>query len=177
MFTEHKLSSFRPLEEHLIESDLGPSVEVLRTWSRGILSAREFLEQRHSFGPGYLLGIDGPTQTSQMFSGPYGLKHWPQGYSEFRIYPKAVDRTPAYMAKLIASGKPIVFFVPAGLMKRKSITQEEMLWLLENPSERLKNVTFVFGMYEVLPTSLLQEYSFHRDHRLIESYLHRLLQR
>lgn len=156
------LRELPPLAELVAGAGLKDQVGILRASGKAVIDAKDFLIARKGMGQGYLLAVDGINYTSEIFSSNRGLLQWPDGYREFRIFPKMNGHTPVYLSKIVATEKPIVFLVPPNLMSEPGITQNEMKWFLEDPA-RMKNVTFVFGAYNLFPDEVLKRFNRNRD--------------
>jgi hypothetical protein len=157
------LKPVAPLPQLVREAGLEDKVALLRTHSRGVIGINEFLPMRAELGSGYLLAADRINFTSEFFSRMQGLKHWSDGYREVRVFYRANNHTDEYLSKITQTGKPIVFLVPPNLMDHPGITRNEMLWLLEDPANRMKNVTFVFGAYDIFPEEVIERFGRQRN--------------
>lgn len=138
----------------------GLSEQQLATLGPNVTRADAFVKNRRALGAGFLLAKDKMNGAAEFFSSARGLKHWTDGYEEMGL--KKRVRTPGhveeYMTKITASGKPVVFLVPPDIMRHQGITRAELDWLLAHP-QRLKNVHFVFGAYDLLSPELLDRYN------------------
>jgi len=144
-----------PLDQLMKNTGLESHAALLKEHGKAVMDARAFLKDPVRKAKGFLLATDGLNYTHEFFSSSTGLRHWSRGYREMGIHPKAI-RTAEFMGKITETGEPIVFLVPPNI-KNYPITNNEMQWLLENP-DRMKNVTFVFGAYELIPPEALSRF-------------------
>lgn len=178
---ESVLSAAIPFEMRKIEisaelerSGLQPFQEQLNH-AVATLDVYDFYAQ-YAQSKGYLLGVDSLSESTKLFSSPIHLKHWSDFYREFRIYPKARGHTETVMAELVNSGRLIVFLVPPHLMDEPGLTQNEMLWLLQDPVHRLQNVILVFGAYDFISRANWESFNRTRDWRRLHQALEEFIQ-
>lgn len=157
--TMNGLAPARALEELIAET--GVPAEILRQNSARLMSAHELLRGLRAEAPGYLLGVDRWNGATELFASTARLKCWGDAYHELRIFPRAMNHTRAFLEAATKTGKQIVFLVPPRVLEEKSITRDELMWFLENPA-RMKNVTFVFGAYELFTPALLERHNRNR---------------
>lgn len=133
-------------------SGIAPHVEEIRKHSKGVMTAYDFLSMMGKLHSGYILGVAGAQDTFNVFSEMSGLKPWSVSYREFGIPWSEPEHTRIFMENITRTERPIVFLVPNeySTHPRAKLTRDEMDWLLAAPQERMKNVYFVFGAYDLI---------------------------
>jgi len=158
-------------ESRLVEEDL----EVLSTaLGERILSAEEFMERRQELKGAYALGMSKHKGVYEAICRVCGLKEWVSAYDEKYM---TAGRTAEFLDAITAEDKPIVFFVPPGVLTNalSNHTGKEMEWFLdaarEGRADALKNVYFVFGAYDMVKDDEYDNSLPEERQRLIESAL------
>ncbi|MFA6004473.1 MAG: hypothetical protein WC881_10435 [Elusimicrobiota bacterium] len=135
-----------PLEMQLARTGLSPvQIEAIRTRSRGVLTAPEFL--RSAPAGGLSLGVTDNLDQYAAMVRTAGLVHWKIMYR--KLMGDIRNPRPAqFMERLLALGRPVYVFLPPGQVTEEDYpnTYAELAWLLEHP-ERMRNVQFVSGAY------------------------------
>ena len=133
-------------------SGLEGRIQDIRTHAQAVLTIYDFLREHPTMPPGYLLGLSTFRNASPLVAGMTGLKTWETTYRE--LFGRTMEGPMhEFMGFITRSGRPIVILVPndyAGHSNAKR-TRDEIDWLLAEPKERMKNVYFVFGAYDMLP--------------------------
>ncbi|MBI4919225.1 protein kinase family protein, partial [archaeon] len=145
------------LEQELSLSGLNSEqIRLLRTESSGVIDVEEYLQRIPEFKGDYGLGITNYRYAYVALTKLGGLVDWEEAYQDF--FGNTEPKTGQFMNRLTSSDKKTVFFVPRNVFGYLdySITKSELYWLLENP-ERMKNVVFVFGAYDLIPQERLKE--------------------
>lgn len=132
-------------------------LEFLKKYSRGIVSLTEL----HSLpiSGGFSLGLSARSGIYEMLSERLELNPWTSAYPEFGIdWHKVKNHTEVFLARVQATDKPVVFFLPNKTISYpgKSVTVDELKWFLKS-ADRLKNVYFVFGAYDMITSELEAE--------------------
>ena len=133
-------------------------LELIRRHSKGgrPMGMDEFLATVPLERNGYILGTTGG-HIYDAAAEATGLTHYQEVYGE--LYGKIrVDATDQFMDSLTRSGDPIVFLVPDRALTHPEakMTKEELEWLFAHP-ERMKDVYFVFGAYNVAGAGRTEE--------------------
>jgi hypothetical protein len=81
------------------------------------------------------------------------------------------------MEKITSENAPVVFLVPRNIFHAGTSphTAREMDWLIQNPSARTKNVTFVLGSQQIFAPQFVDEIVRRRGEPEAESVLMNLL--
>jgi len=139
------------LAASLGKSDLtDEQIRLLQKRSRGVMTIYEFLEKhRDAARGGYSLGLSDYMRLYQSVSLACGLVDSETVYG--RMFQRRDARTLEFMPQITSEGKPVVFFVPNDVFSHHEagVTRDELQWLLDNP-DRLKDVYFVFGLYDTV---------------------------
>lgn len=143
------------LERSIQASGMAPHVSELKKHSKGVMTAYDFLKMTGQLRSGYILGLAGAQDTFNVFAEVSGLKPWSVSYREFGIPWSEPDHTRIFMENITRSRQPIVFLVPNDYdtHPRAKLTRDEMAWLLAAPAERMANVIFVFGAYDLISSA------------------------
>jgi hypothetical protein len=139
----------KSLEVLLARTGLPPGrIQAMRTNSRGFMTAQDFLRSprpRNGIG----LGVSDNLDQFDALARAAGLTRWQTLYD---IWFGGFEhpRTEEFMPRATAKGRPVFMFLPSGVVDRElyPYTLSELEWLLARP-ERMKNVTFVVGAYEM----------------------------
>lgn len=133
-------------------SDLdAKTIQFLSSHSRGIFSIGDLLKQK-PFEGGFALGLSAQDGQYEMISERMNVSAWPEAYAYFRIdWKKEKNHTAIFLGKITSTNEPIVFVLPNTLISynKPSITKNEFIWLMNNP-DKMKNVYFVLGGYELI---------------------------
>ncbi len=143
----------KSLTQALASSDVNAAtLATLKNHSAGVVGLKE-LFQRHDLKDAFVLGLSGLRWQYNIIVEYMHFLGWQRAYYEVEIDPlREGNMTPTFMERLTALDHPIVFLVPNATHsygKGDSVTLNEFHWLLQHP-DRMKNVTFVFGAYDLL---------------------------
>lgn len=140
-------------ERELVESGLAPEdLSLIREHSRDVWTMDEFLSRVDGFQPRFRLGLDDFHEAwsairqlvpSLLFN----------AYKTMEVDPKLPNHTELITSRMYNTGDVIVFFVPRAVLTHpgRNATANEMEWFLADRSgQRMKNVIFVFGAYNVM---------------------------
>jgi hypothetical protein len=124
-----------------------------------VMTVHEFLRGADArvHEAGYSLGSDDPNGFYRALVDRAHLQPWETTYRQ--LYDdRSRPRTTDFLDRITAekSDKPVVFFVPPHKPGVKRVTSEELDWLLAHP-DRLKKVSFVFGVSELVSAAKLEE--------------------
>jgi hypothetical protein len=134
-------------------------IESLKKYARDVVSVEGILKTAEPVG-GYSLGLSfiGSVSIYRALSEVLGLTSWPQAYRQVGMNSRVPGQTKYFLDKLEKLGKPIIFFLPNGIFDRQTganVTRAELIWFLENP-DRMQNVTFVTGAYDLVTDRMLE---------------------
>ena len=144
-----RLFTPKGLEYYLEKSGLGnDQIRLLKDKGAGILTVNEFLDRRKDIikDGGISIGLSGDLYKG--ISEASGLSSWDSVY--LKLWGDFEEKTDEFMEHITSSNKPVVFFIPADLLthRERGITKKEFEWLLKDEA-KLKNVYFVFGLYDL----------------------------
>lgn len=151
-----------PMEEMFEAAGLGGQLDHFRAHAGHVETIYEYAGVHRSIGSGYMLAPDRFRGVSEFYPARGGIAHWSEGYREHRLLTYGPNHTANYLEAITATGKPIIFLVPPNVLTKQGITRDEMLWFLAHP-EKMKNVRFVFGAYDVFSEELTARLLFARD--------------
>lgn len=136
------------LETSLRETGLSAShLALIRTMSAGLIDIHQFLREEPS---GVLLGITGPNDIYDTIALLSGTTSWKESYKKFGVDPGESRHTDKFMETLTNQDARIFFLLPSNLWGHSEgiVTKKEVWWLLAHP-DRMRNVVFVLGGYDV----------------------------
>ena len=154
---EKYLSAIRPkaagtLKEQLARVGLsaGQLAEIRRR-SRGFMTVGQLLRSGAAAagGRGLSLGVTDNLDQYTAVVRAAGLVHWKVPYWKW-FGDVNTPRTAEFMERATKGGGPLYMFLPPGLREEEyhPYTFEEFEWLMAHP-DRMKNVRFVLGAYEM----------------------------
>lgn len=141
------------LEKAVQASGLQGKIAEIKEHAQGVMTIYDFLALEPRPGRGYILGLTkdeaGHRDTYQMIGDLINFTTWDAAYRGLfgRQYPP-MER---FMEAITRSGLPIMMLVPKDYDKHPQAkhTRAEIDWFLAAPGERMKNVYFVFGGYDL----------------------------
>ncbi len=156
--------NFRNLGAATLESGLQTNeIVALQKNAAGFCSFEYLLRHRELFLPeervgGYSLGVASYKDHTEPFAAAINLlqlDHFYKAHEDFGIDMNDKNHIDIFMRKLVATGRPIVFFVPPNVYHHKghipvNFVAQEMQWDLDKPGKRARTTTFCFGLYDVL---------------------------
>ncbi len=132
------------------------ALEIIKKHSRGIVAISDL--QSLPISGGYSLGLSARSGIYEMLSEIFNLIPWTTAYPEFGIdWHKVKNHTEIFLSRVYETGRPIIFFLPKKTISYSgiSVTVDELKWLIEDEN-RLKNVYFIFGAYDLITAELEQ---------------------
>lgn len=147
------------VETSILQSGLSfAQISQMRAASKSLIGVAELLKEPILEG-GYALGLDSYNglYIIRMIAEIMNLKSFWKSYDEFELNP--AGNTYPFMQKLVETERPIFMFIPDNFLNhpRAEMTKTEFLWLMENPL-RMRNVTFVFGAYDLFSVASYRDY-------------------
>lgn len=142
----------RPLSEELARTGLSSDqIGALTKHSRGFMTVQDFLRSAPvPAGSGVAaLGVTDNLDQYTALVRAAGLVHWKTLYRKW-LGSIRNPRADEFMTHVTGADRPVVMFLPPKILEPENypFTSEELRWLLAHP-ERMKNVQFVLGAYEM----------------------------
>lgn len=134
-----------------------------------VLTICDFIKQyafKDTLKDGYLLGLSNDiSEAYNILTSALGLKHWAIAYEELGIEALEASHTEKFMTKLLQQDKPIIMLLPILPTSDKSITLDEVNFLIQHAQKNdfLKNVIFVLDAYNFLPMFILKKGIYRAD--------------
>ena len=149
------------LVQELQASELTPEqLDSLKKYSKGLFTIYEFANLWGTIidsqlnQAGYALGLTHLKEMYYVACEKFNLIAWDLGYKHHQILPSSLHPFEvAYLKSIVATNKPIVFFVPREVFShpKSDVTRRELDWFINNAETGAsQNVYFVFGLYYLL---------------------------
>lgn len=151
--------NIRPLSKTTKTSGLTPAeLSLIRENSKGVVSVSQYLNMRIP-RESNSLGLSGSQYQYQALCIAKDIHQWRRAYMNI-MGPESSpeDATNIFLNQLTARRPLIVFFVPDSVFKHSeaNVTAEELRWFIDNP-DRMGNVLFVFGAYDLVTEQMREE--------------------
>lgn len=127
-------------------------LSLIRKNSVGLIGFKDFLRSKANTNKTHLLGITSSVVYKSIYEALKichpGLVDWHDSYNQVGCSVRATFSQ--FLSRIVKAHEPICFLVPKNVFSncRIEYTRDELSWFLENP-ETMKNVTFIFGCYEI----------------------------